>query len=49
MEAEMPQEQKSPHVHVPVAPDVFGSELYETADQGVSAPQKEAEADELNG
>ena len=52
VEAEEPAEERPPHAHVPAAPEDYGYGLAgrpETADEGVSAPQREAEADELNG
>jgi hypothetical protein len=36
-------------VHVPVAPEVYGYGRRQTADEGVSPQQNEAESDELNG
>jgi hypothetical protein len=46
-EAEQPEEARP--VHVPIAPGVYGPGAGQTADEGVSPQQSEAEADELNG
>jgi hypothetical protein len=36
-------------VRVPARPDVYATKHRVTGDEGVSAPQREVEADELNG
>jgi len=46
-EAQKPEEERP--VHVPASPALYGDERRMTGDEGVSAPQREAEADELNG
>jgi hypothetical protein len=47
MRAQETEEERS--APVPASPDVYGYEHHATGDDGVSAPQREVEADELNG
>jgi len=47
VDAEQPEEER--RAHVPVAPEEYDYGRRQTADEGVSPQQREAEADELNG